>query len=150
MAKLDFESDVLLAQARGNQSAIWHLAVSWARQHQGSVDGWASFVGQHFAPSWDELGEDVSAQEVARLAGLNMATTADMEPVDLSGDDTTAVLTLKGPDPEWLGNMGTTIEDLDQTNELVFSAIAERRGLRLTSERDGEVMRLTFTKLGAG
>ena len=150
MAKLDFETDVLLGQARGNQSAIWHLAVLWARQQQGTVDGWASFVGQNFAPSWDELGEDVSALEVARLAGLNMATTADMEPVDLSGDETTAVLTLTGPDPEWLRNMGTTVGDLDRTNELVFSAIAERRGLRLISERDGETLRLTFGKLSAG
>lgn len=146
MTDLDFTTDEVLRQAKGNSTAIWHMAVLWAKQQSGGVDAWASFVGQEFAPSWDELGDNTSAITVARLAGLNMATTADMAPVDLSGDDARAVLTIEGPDQHWLEDMGTTTEDLDRTNELIFSAIAQRRGLTLTAERNGSTLRLTFAR----
>lgn len=146
MAEIDFTTEELLEQARGNQTAIFHLAVRWARERDGSVDGWASHVGEAFAPSWDEFGETASALEVARSAALNMATTADMRPVELTGDDSRAVLTLEGPEQEWLDNMGTTVEDLDRTNELIFLPIARRRGLTLTPEREGNILRLTFAQ----
>jgi hypothetical protein len=146
MADLDFSADRILSQAKGNLTAIWHVSLRWAKEQAGGVDGWASFVGQAFAPSWDELGDNVSAMEVARIAGLNFATTADMEPVDLSGDDSRAVLTLTGPDQETLDDMATTTEDLDRSNELIFSAIAQRRGLKLTTARTGDTLRLTFER----
>ena len=146
MGKPEFESEEVLGQAKGNQTAVWHLAVLWARQQQGSVDGWAAFVGTNFAPSWDDMGEGASAMEVARIAGLNIATTADMDPVDLTGDESQATLTVKGPETEWLDNMGTTIDDLDRVNEVIFGAIADRRGLDLTQEREGDQFRMTFTK----
>ena len=146
MAKLDFTTEEILEQARGNLTAFFHLAVRWARERDGSVDGWASHVGEAFAPSWDEFGDDASALEVARMAGLNMATTADMRPVDLTGDESGAVLTVEGPDQEWLDNMGTTVEDVDRTNELIWVPIARRRGLAFTPEREGNLLRLTFAK----
>ena len=146
MAELDFTTEELLEQARGNSTAFFHLAVRWARERDGSVDEWASHVGEAFAPGWDEFGDDASALEVARIAGLNMATTADMRPVDLTGDDSRAVLTIEGPEQEWLEDMGTTVEDLDRANELIFSPIARRRGLALTHEREGKLLRLTFAK----
>ena len=145
MAGLDFSTEELLEQAQGNQTAIWHLAVRWARQN-GSVDDWAKFVGEDFAPSWDEMGDQASALDVARGAGLNIATTADMKAVDLTGDERHAVLTVDGPEQEWLDTMGTTLEELDRTNLLVFSAIAQRRGLTFDQERDGTTFRMIFTR----
>ncbi len=147
MANLDFSTDELLEQARGNQTAIWHLAVRWARE-QGSVDDWASFVGDNFAPSWDEMGSASSAVDVARMAGLNIATTADMRPVDLSGDASRAVLTVEGPEQEWIESIGTDARDLDRTTELIFRPIAERRGLTLSMHRDGSTFSLTFARDG--
>ena len=146
MATLDFDAGELLEQAQGNQSAIWYLAVRRARELEGSVDGWGTYVGENFAPSWDELGAEPSALEVARIAAMNFATTADMRPAELSGDDTGAELTLEGPDPEWVSEMGTTTDDLDRVNQLVFEAIAARRGLSLTCERDGNSYRMVFAR----
>jgi hypothetical protein len=146
MTNLDFSDDEVLSQAKGNGTAIFHLAVRWARQQSGGVDGWASFVGEEFAPTWDELGDNSSALRVARLAGLNMATTADIEPVDVSGDDARAVLTLEGPEQQWLDDMGTTTEEIDRANELIFRPIAQRRGLTLTVDRSGNTLRLTFAR----
>lgn len=146
MADLDFTTDELLNQARGNQTAIWHLAVRWARERDGSVDAWADFVGREFAPSWDEMGDDASAREVALGAALNMATTTDMHPVELTGDDSRAELLLEGPDDESLEAFATTREEIDCANELVFRAIAEGRGMTLESRRDDAGLHLVFSR----
>lgn len=142
----EFSTEDLLEQARGNQSAIWHLAVRRAREREGSVDDWATYVGHDFAPSWDDMGDDASALDVARMTAMNMATTADMRPVDVSGDARRAEVTVEGPERDWLENMGTTGEDIDRTNELIFRAIAERRGMTLESRRNGSRLTLTFGK----
>jgi hypothetical protein len=146
MSGIDFSTDELLAQARGNQTAIWYLAVRRARERDGSVDDWARFVAEDFAPSWDEMGEAASAIEVARGAALNMATTADMTPTDLSGDDARATVTCEGPEPEWTDEAGVTVDDLDRVNEVIFGAIAERRGLAYTQEREASSLRMTFAR----
>jgi hypothetical protein len=145
MADLNFSQEELLEQAKGNETGLWHATVLWAKQQPGGIDGWATFVGQAFAPSWDELG-DASALEVARAAGLNFATTADMRPVDLSGDESRAVLTLAGPAQDVLEEMGTNVEDIDRSNEVLFSVIAERRGLTVSAERSADTLRLTFAR----
>ena len=143
---LDFTPEVLLEQARGNETAFWHLALLWARHRDGSADGWAQFIGEQFAPSWDELGDQASAHHVARLAGLNVATTADMRPVELTGDASRAELVIEGPEDEWLSRFGTTAEESDRANELIFGAIAKRRGLTLEAFRDERGLHLVFAR----
>ena len=146
MGDLDFDRDELLEQARGNSSAIWHLAARYAREREGSVDGWASYVGAAFAPSWDPMGDKPSARRVALQSALNMATTGDMHPVDVSGDDDRAELLLEGPEHEYLDEYGTTVVEIDRTNELVFRAIAEGRGLTLDCHRDDAGLHLVFAR----
>ena len=144
MGDLDFDRDELMEQGRGNQTAIWHMAVRFAKQRDGSVDAWASFVGAQFAPGWDPMGDRPSARRVALQSALNMATTADMHPVEVTGDDDRAELLLAGPEQAWLDDSGTTREDIDRTNELVFRAIAEGRGLTLDTWRDDAGYHLVF------
>jgi hypothetical protein len=146
MAELNFSTDELLEQAKGNETGLWHACVLWAKQQPGGIDAWASFVGQAFAPGWDEMG-NASALDVARVAGLNFATTADMRPVDVTGDESRAVLTLAGPAQDVLDEMGTNVEDIDRSNEVLFSVIAERRGLTVSAERSADTLRLTFARM---
>jgi hypothetical protein len=146
MEDLQFTQEDLLEQARGNQTAFWHLALRRARERSGSVDDWARYIGDHFAPSWDELGEDVSARDVARLCAFNLATTADMHPLRLDGDDSRAEVVVEGPEDEWLRRFGTTREDSDHANELIFRAIAERRGLTLDVWREEGNFHLAFAR----
>ena len=146
MADLEFSKDELLEQARGNLTAIWYATARWARERDGSAEGWASFVGREFAPSWDELGGNASALHVARLAALNMATTADIRPVELTGDQARAELVLEGPDQEFLEGSGVTRDEIDLTNELIFREIAERRGLTLVTRRDDARWHLLFSR----
>jgi hypothetical protein len=142
---LAFSADEVQRRAKGNLTAVWYVSLAWAKNQAGGLDGLASYIGEQFAPSWDELGDNASALEVARQAALNFATTADMQPVDLSGDDSRAVLSIAGPDQEWLDE-GATPADLDRAYELVYSAIAKRRGLTLSGERTGDTLRLTFAR----
>jgi hypothetical protein len=143
---LDFDRDRLLEQARDNQTAIWHMAARYAREREGSVDGWASFVGAGFAPGWDPMGDRPSARRVALQSALNMATTSDMHPASLTGDDDRAELVLEGPEQEWLDDFGTTRDDIDRTNELVFRAIADGRGLTLEFRREDDGLHLVFAR----
>ena len=146
MTNLDFSADDVLRRAKGNLTAVYYVSLGWARKAANGADGWASFIGEQFAPSWDELGDNTSALEVARQAALNFATSDAMQPVDLSGDDSRAVLSISGPDQEWLDQMGATTAELDRTYELIYSAIAKRRGLTLSTERTGGTLRLTFER----
>jgi hypothetical protein len=146
MADLDFTPQEILEQARGDSAALWHVGVRWAREHDGSVDAWASFVGRVFAPSWDSLGDDASALVVARQVGLIMASQGDMRPTALSGDAARAEVVAEGPDPDALEQFGTSIEDIDQAQELVFGAIADRRGMTLECRRAGPDFHMTFAR----
>src|SRR5215210_7501073 len=114
MGAPEFSTEDLLEQARGNLTAFYYLAARRAKEMEGSVEGWAAYIGDDFAPGWDGMGDDASALQVATQAAMNMATTADMRVVDVSGDDTRAVLTLEGPEQEWVDAMKTAIEDLDR------------------------------------
>ncbi len=146
MGDLDFDRDELFEQGRGNQSAIWHLSARYSREREGSVDGWASFIGAAFAPSWDPMGARPSARRVALQSALNMATTGDMQPVDVTGDDDRAELLLDGPEQQYIDEYGTTVPEIDRTNELVFRAIAEGRGLTLDCHRDDAGLHLVFAR----
>ena len=144
MTDLDFSSEQLREQASANQSALWHMTLRWARERDGSVDGWATFVGRLFAPSWDELGEDASALRVARIAALNLAAAADVRPVALTGDDSSAEVVIEGPDQKWLDDFGTTTEEHDRANELMFRAILDHLGMRVDARRDDAGLHLIF------
>jgi hypothetical protein len=92
------------------------------------------------------MGDRPSARRVALQSALNMATTADMHPVSVTGDDDRAELVLEGPEQSWLDDWGTTRDEIDRTNELVFRAIAEGRGLRLDFRRDDDGLRVVFAR----
>jgi hypothetical protein len=146
MTDLDFTPEELREQASANQSALWHMSVRWARDRDGTVDGWATFVGGQFAPSWDELGDAPPALRVARAAALNLAAAADVRPVALTGDDSSAEVVVEGPDQQWLDDSGTTQAEHDRANELVFRAIVDHLGLTLDARRDDAGLHLVFKR----
>ena len=136
MEDTEFTTERLLEQASGNQSAIFLLSLRWAREREGSVDGWASFIGEQFAEGWESLRES-GARAVAQIVGLNFASSADSKFVGLEGDETRAEAVIEGPDPEWLKDSGVSLEDNDRANELIFRRIAEHIGLSVEMRREG-------------
>jgi hypothetical protein len=145
MGDTEFSTERLLEQASGNQSAIFLIALRWARERDGSVDEWATFIGNQFAEGWSSL-RDGGALEVARMAGLNFACSADSKFIGLEGDASRAEALIDGPDPEWLEESGVSVEDHDRANELIFGRIADHVGLSFESRRDAVGLHLTFSQ----
>lgn len=145
MSGVEFTEARLREQASGNQSAIFLVSLAWAKKRDGSVDAYAEFIGEQFAESWDEL-RGAGALDVARMAGLNFASSADSKLVQLDGDDSRADAVIQGPDPEWLAETAVTADDSDRANELIFRRIAEYLGLRLETHRDDAGFHLVFSK----
>jgi hypothetical protein len=145
MNDIEFSTERLLEQASGNQSGMFIVSLAWAKQRDGSVDGWAGFVGDQFADSWDEM-RDQGALDIARIAGLNFACSADSELIRLDGDAQRAEAVIQGPDPEWLEDSGVTTEDSDRANELIFGRIAAHLGVSLEVHRDEEGLHLVFSR----
>jgi uncharacterized protein involved in tellurium resistance len=141
----DFTTERLLEQASGNQSAIFLLALRWARERDGSVDGWANFLGEQFAEGWENL-RDSGARAVAQVVGLNFASSADSKFVGLEGDESRAEAVIEGPDSEWLKDSGVSLEDNDRANELIFRRIVEPLGLSVEMRREGSRAYYTVSK----
>ena len=147
MADIEFSDEELLRHASGNQSGLFVLGLAWAKERDGSVDSWAEFVGDQFAPGWDEM-RDKGALAVARIAGLNLASSADSKLVRLEGDESRAEAVIEGPDPEFLEGTTVVAADTDRANELIFRRIAEHIGYRLEARRDDAGLHLVFSKDG--
>lgn len=145
MDDTQFSTERLLQQASGNQSAIFLLALRWARERDGSVEGWATFFGDEVAGGWESL-RDAGAREVARTAGLNFASSADSKFAGLEGDESRGEALIEGPDDQWLKDYGVSLEDNDRTNELIFQRIAGHLGLSFECRRDERGLHLVFSK----
>jgi hypothetical protein len=145
MNDTEFSAERLLEQASLNQSAMFIVSLAWAKQRDGTVDGWAGFVGDQFADSWEEM-RDSGAREIARIAGLNFASSADSTFLRLEGDGQRAEAVIEGPGPEWLEGTGVTKEDSDRANELIFGRIAAHLGLSVEVRRDEEGLHLVFSR----
>ena len=145
MNDTEFSAERLLEQASGNQSGMFMVSLAWAKQRDGSVDGWAGFVGDQFADSWNSM-RDRGARDIARIAGLNFASSADSKFIRLEGDDQRAEAVIQGPDPEWFEGTDLTSEDSDRANELIFRRIAAHLGLSLEARRDAEGLHLVFSR----
>jgi hypothetical protein len=145
MGDTEFSTERLLEQASGNQSALFFVALRYARERDGSIDGWATFVGDQFADSWGEM-QDAGALEVARVVGLNFACSADSKFVGLEGDYSRAEVVIEGPEAEWLEQAGVSVEDNDRANELIFRRIADHLGLSFEVRRDGERFHIILSR----
>jgi len=145
MIDTEFSAERLLQQASGNQSGMFMVSMAWAKQRDGSVDGWAGFVGDQFADSWDSM-RDRGARDIAQIAGLNFASSADSKFIRLEGDGQRAEAVIQGPDPEWLEGTDLTSDDSDRANELIFGRIAAHLGLSLEVRRDEEGLHLVFSR----
>jgi len=145
MGDTEFSTERLLEQASGNQSAIFLLALRWAKERDGSVDSWATFLGEQLAPGWESM-RDEGAREVAHIAGLNFARSADSKFAALEGDAARGEAVIDGPDAQWLDDTGVSQQDNDRASELIFGRIAERLGLSFAARRDAAGLHLIFSR----
>lgn len=71
MADTAFTAEEINQQAQGNAAIFPLVTIAYLRERGLSVDDWAMFVGQRFAPSWSSL-QGGDAVTVARFAARNI------------------------------------------------------------------------------
>ena len=137
-----FTAEEICAQARADASAGILVAFTLARHHGWSVPEAARFIGQIFAPSWDEI-ETRNAYDAARAATL-ILVSGGAEVRRLAGDARRAEAIVAGwPSPAELAFFGFTEAEADAYHEL-HVPIAERLGLRYAWRREGDAIVMTF------
>jgi hypothetical protein len=140
----EFTSEELLSQAQGNATALALSAIAFAKERNISADEFTAFVGQRFAPLWEELrGQGV--KDVARMVALNMVSVgASLR--SLSGDDTHAeVLIAEWPDNDFMGELGVTQSDSEAMWNL-WNPIMEYLGIRYAWQRQDEAVKMTLER----
>ena len=143
-SKVSFPTDEVLERAFGNINALILITMTYFKEQGQSPRDWIAFVGQRFAPGWEDR-RDMGAKEVARQAALNTATGgADLR--SLSGDAHRgeAVVTYKLSD-EMIQAFGTSQDEADAFLD-VFSPIAQQLGMTFSRERQGDEVTLIFSK----
>lgn len=143
MADTTFTPDQITKQAQLNAGVIPLVALAFLKERGISLDQFATFVGERFAPGWSTLQGGAAA--VARMAALNIVSGgADL--VGPEGDENRAEATLAGWDgQQTLDMLGLTQAEADTFVD-AFGPIAASLGLRYAARRAGDQLHLSFTR----
>src|SRR5918912_3215472 len=107
-----FSSELLAQQAQANVTSILLATIAFLKEQDQSPGQWATFVGQRFAPSWEEM-KGHSARDIAEMAALNMASGgATLRSVSGNASNASAVLS-DWPSEEILKFAGVSRDDAD-------------------------------------
>jgi hypothetical protein len=133
---ITFGEKELLEAAEGNATAFIMATISYLQEKNLSTQDWARFVGDLFAPSWDEV-KHKGVDEIAREVALNVATTGGRI-LSVTGDkDGAEVVALWPANEEWLSDANLQRNDVQPLLE-VFTPIAERLGVNVESQMERE------------
>ena len=146
-ANTEFTPEELLSQAQGNATALALTTIAYLKDRGFSVDEYFAFVGQQFAPGWEELrGRPV--MDVALIAALNMVSVGGTLR-SFSGDDTRAeVLVADWPSAEVLSELGLRRSDIEPIWH-IFHPIMGYLGIRYAWQRQDDAVMMTFERENA-
>ena len=141
---MEFTPEDLLSQAQGNATAIALATIAYLKERGLAIDEYFEFVGQQFAPSWEELrGQPVA--DVARTAALNMVSVGGTLR-SLQGNDTRAeVLIAEWPTDDDLSELRLTLSDSDPLWN-IFLPIMEYLGIHYAWQRQDDGVMMTFER----
>jgi hypothetical protein len=140
----EFSSEELLSQAQGNATALALGAIAYLKDQNSPADEFFKFVGERFAPGWEEL-RGGSTKDVAQTAALNMVSVGGSLR-SLSGDDNHAEVLIAGwPANEFLSELEITQSESDSLWH-VFEPIIEYLGLRYAWQRQDEAVKMPLER----
>jgi hypothetical protein len=139
-----FAPERILKQAQGNGTGVTLGIIAYLKEHGQSPSGLFTSIGQRFAPTWEGM-KGRGAKEVARGAALNMVSLgATLR--SLGGDESEAEVVVEGwPPEESLQLFGLARFDADLVLG-VFEPIAAYVGLHVQWQREGDVVKVTFSR----
>lgn len=143
-SKPAFTPQQITDMAQENANAFALASVAFLREHKISIDDFATFVGQCYAPGWEEM-RGKTAREVAQLTALNMASVgADVR--SLTGDGTQAHLVIVDwPPKDFCEFFSLSPSEVDPLWNL-YEPIARYLGFNYTWKRRGDEVTLIFSQ----
>jgi hypothetical protein len=137
------ETEDLLDHAEENITGLILATAAYCKARNLSFADWVAFVGNHFAPTWEEL-KGQGAIDVAHRVAFNLLT-AGAAVEALSGDDKRAEVRCTWPFEEDLDFLDVSRDDLDPFFD-VFGPIANHLGCRYDHQRVGEHVTMVFAR----
>ncbi len=138
MVQVEFTKEEIGEHGIVNATMVWFTTILYLRSKGLSVEEWADFVGQQYAPGWEEL-KGKGAQAVMREAVINWISCG-AKLISFVGDENRAEAVLEWP-PE--GYTGIPFEEAQKINT-VFIPITRQVDLKCAWENAGRQFRLTF------
>src|SRR6266568_305796 len=128
MTSPEFTSEQLFQQAQGNQTAFVLATIAYLKEQGRTPQEWATFIGNRFAPSWDEV-KGQGAKAAMEAVVLNFVSAGGTVQ-SFGGDETHAeAVVANWPPAEMMQPLGLTLEDIDPFHE-IFTPIAAYLNLR--------------------
>lgn len=137
------ETEELLDHAEENLAGVILATVAFCKERGIPLSDWVSFVGNKFAPTWDEV-KGKGAREVARLVALNSIASGGVVH-SVTGDAARAEISATWPDAEDLEHFGLTRSDLDPVMQ-VYTPILAHVGLKFEASRSGDIATVVISR----
>ena len=132
----EWTAQEILQQAQMNGISSMLGTIVYLRQRGESIDEWAKYLGEMFAPGWQGL-RDASALDVMHSAVFNPVSLGG-QLVSIDGDDKRASAVIDFPIKEMAEEIGVSVEEFDRVMTNIYNAIFDFLGINFTSQRDGE------------
>ncbi len=144
MPDLQFTSDQLLEQARGNATALTLATFAFFKAQGWALEQLVDFMGTQLARGWETM-RGQGAINTMDFVALNMVSYgAKLE--SLAGDDSKATAIISNwPPRQWLDYFGLTAKDVDAWADL-FKPIAASLNLNYERSNDGEKLVYTISR----
>ncbi len=138
MVQVEFTKEEIGERGILNATELWFTTILYLRSKGLSIEEWADFVGQQYAPGWEEL-KGKGALAVMGEAVINWISCG-AELISFTGDENRAEAVLEWP-PE--GYTGVPFEEAQKINT-VFILITRQVNLKCAWESAGRQFRLSF------
>lgn len=135
----------ILRQAQGNANALAAVSLLYVKDRGDSIEQFARFVAERFAPSWSQL-VGRGAVTVARAAAFNpISLGAKLASID--GNDQHASVVIDAAALEAANaNFGLSADEYGSMWRILMEEIAHRVGVQFTFERQGGRWTFEFSR----
>lgn len=144
MLTTDFASEEIREAAQGNATGFALGTIAYLRQRGLPVEEWPALLGRVFAAWWDQLPQKDLAT-IARVAALQPVSLGATVRSPSSDERRAEMVITAWPPQESLAAFGLSQADADVLWQ-TFEPIAQHLGLHFAMQRDGEDLRLTFSR----
>lgn len=144
MSVPNWTKDQILQQAQGNANAMTAAILLYVQETGQSVEDFAAFVAEKFAPGWNEV-VGKGALTIAQVAVFNpVSLGATMVSLDGDDDHATAVFDVSAMD-EFISMFGVPSADIETMWRIFMGRMADFLNIGFDMQRNGSQWTFEFT-----